>query len=410
MSAASTSLSATVERLRSAVVRLVSIADDPADDDGERLRKRVGVAAGYLTVVAPLSLPLQARGIGFSSLLAGALAAVAIVNLLILARTRSFDRYVIGLISAGVVFVPLATLVGGGILGSSPGLVWGFLVPAYAILALGPRRAMPWFVAYLGIVVVMAVLDPIAHDAISPPYPFQLAGHIVNAVIPLAIVFFLLLYTDTRRRAAEARADELLTNAIPGTIARRLKHGESRIAETYPDTTVLFADLAGFTPWAQRTPAADVVAALDDLFTRFDELTARHGLEKVKTIGDAYMAVAGAPQPRADHALAALALARAMLTALAAWRDDRSLALGVRIGIASGSVVAGVIGQRRLLFDLWGDTVNLASRLESAGVPGRIQVAQSTRELVGEAVDFEARDVEIKGIGAVRAYLLADPT
>jgi adenylate cyclase len=389
--------------------RLLAIADQPGDDDDARLRKRVGVIAGVATIVAPLTLPIQAPGNALSVPFAIGLAAYALVNLLVLARTRSFDRYVVALIVGGVVFVPAATFLGGGITGSSPGLAWGFLVPAYAIMALGPRRAAPWFVVYLAVVVVMVVLDPIARASSGPPgYALQVFGMVQNTVVPLAIVFALLLYTDIRRRAAEARVDELLTNAIPSSIAARLKHGERRIAERYPATTVLFADIAGFTPWAQATVPDRVVELLDDLFTRFDALAAEHELEKIKTIGDAYMAVAGAPVRRADHATAAVGLALAMLEAVADWRIEHGLALQVRIGLASGPVVAGVIGERRLSFDLWGETVNLAARMESSGVPGRIQIAASTAALVDERWTLEAREIVVKGLGPMRAYLVAD--
>jgi adenylate cyclase len=389
--------------------RLLAIADEPGDDDDARLRKRVGVIAGVATVVAPLTLPVQAPGNALSVPFAIGLAAYALVNLLVLARTRSFDRYVVALIVGGVVFVPAATFLGGGVTGSSPGLVWGFLVPAYAIMALGPRRAAPWFVVYLAVVVVMVVLDPIARASSGPPgYALQVFGTVQNTVVPLAIVFVLLLYTDTRRRAAEARVDELLTNAIPASIAARLKHGERRIAERYPDTTVLFADIAGFTPWAQATPPDRVVELLDDLFTRFDALVADHGLEKIKTIGDAYMAVAGAPVRRADHATAAVGLAIALREAVADWRTEHALALQVRVGLASGPVVAGVIGAQRLSFDLWGETVNLAARMESSGVPGRIQVAASTAALLDEQWPLDPRDIDVKGLGLLRAYLVAD--
>jgi adenylate cyclase len=389
--------------------RLLAIADEPGDDDDARLRKRVGVIAGVATVVAPLTLPVQAPGNALSVPFAIGLAAYALVNLLVLARTRSFDRYVVALIVGGVVFVPAATFLGGGVTGSSPGLVWGFLVPAYAIMALGPRRAAPWFVVYLAVVVVMVVLDPIARASSDPPgYALQLFGTVQNTVVPLAIVFVLLLYTDTRRRAAEARVGELLTNAIPASIAARLKHGERRIAERYPDTTVLFADIAGFTPWAQATPPDRVVELLDDLFTRFDALVADHGLEKIKTIGDAYMAVAGAPVRRADHATAAVGLAIALREAVADWRTEHALALQVRVGLASGPVVAGVIGAQRLSFDLWGETVNLAARMESSGVPGRIQVAASTAALLDEQWPLDPRDIDVKGLGLLRAYLVAD--
>jgi guanylate cyclase len=394
-------------RATDGLVRLLSFADDPRDEDELLRRKRMGVAAGYLTILAPLTLPLQAPGQSIAWVLGIALSAFSAANLIVLARTGAFERFVIALISAGVVFVPAASFLGGGIVGPSTGLVWAFLVPAYAILALGPRRATGWFVVYLALVGLMVVLDPLAREAVGrAPYALQLVGQVQNTVVPLAITFLLLRYTDIRRLAAEARADELLTNAIPRTIATRLRHGERRIADAYPATTILFADIVGFTPWAQRTAPARVVEVLDDLFSAFDELTESHGLEKIKTIGDAYMAVAGAPEPRADHAAGALALGRAMISTMVGLRARLAVDLEIRIGMASGPVVGGVIGQRRLLFDLWGDTVNLASRLESSGAPGRIQIAAATRSLLGDDVEAEAREVDVKGLGRQTAYLV----
>ena len=401
--------SPTRRRWPDALVRLIAIADDPEDDDEARRRKRVGVVAGYLTIVAPLSLPFEARGHPLSWPLAFGLSAFSVLNLWALARTGQFERFVIALIGAGVFFVPLGTFLGGGLTGSSTGLVWGFLIPAYAILALGPHRATRWFVAYLAIVALMAVLDPWVRDTVGPPpYLLQLFAQVQNTVVPLTITFLLLRYTDLRRIAAEARVDELLTNAIPSTIAARLRRGERRIADSHPATSVVFADIVGFTPWAQRTPPDEVVALLDDLFTRFDDLAARHGLEKIKTIGDSYMAVAGAPDPRSDHATVAVDFARGMIQSVSDRRSEGDVDLEVRIGIASGGVVGGVIGRQRLLFDLWGDTVNLASRMESSGVPGRIHIAESTRELLGESSEFERREVDVKGLGRLTTYLVGD--
>lgn len=302
----------------------------------------------------------------------------------------------------------------GGLGGSSAAFLFAFLGPVLAILALGPRRATAWFVFYLVVMVVVILLDPLISRTIEPqPYPQRLIFYAANLAIPLAITFVFLRDTDLRRRKAEARSEELLTNAIPKSIAARLKRGDAgRIAETYPDTTVLFADLVGFTSWAQRTDADEVVRSLDDLFSRFDELAATCGVEKIKTIGDSYMAVAGAPVPRDDHAWAALDLARGMLAAVSDARSAPVLALELRIGLASGSVVGGVIGQKRIQFDLWGDTVNLASRMESSGVPGRIQVAASTWALLRDvsSLSFERREaVEVKGMGRLTTYLLADP-
>lgn len=389
------------------VVRVVGMADATADDDDLRLRKRIGVAAGILTVVSPISLPIQAQGHPLSFVLAAALSVFSIANLAVLAATRRFNRYVVALIAAGTVWVPLANTVGGGITGSSPGLVWAFLVPAYAILALGPRRAVPWFVAFLGSLGLMAATDGWARATFGPaPYPMVVIGWVMNVALPLGIVFLLLRYSDIRRRAAETRADALLSNAIPPSIAMRLKHGEERIAEAYPETTVLFADIAGFTPWANRTDPDTVVRLLEDLFTRFDGVAAASGVEKLKTVGDEYMAVAGAPIARVDHAEAALRAAEDMLVASVAWRSEHEVDLPIRIGLASGPVVGGVIGQQRILFDLWGDTVNTAARMQSTGIPGRIQVSAGTMERASGRFRFEPRVVDVKGLGSLTTYLL----
>jgi guanylate cyclase len=391
------------------VHRLISIADEPTDDDDLRLRKRVGVTAGFVIAVVALMLPGMAQGLPLSWAVALTMAPISAVNLAVLARTKRFDRYVVLLILAVTLFPAFVDLALGGMEGSSGGFVFAFVGPMFAILALGPRRATAWLVLYLLVLLALILVDPIVSRAIAPqPYGMRLIFFASNFSAPLVIIFFLLRHTEIRRREAQALADELLTNAIPTAIAARLKRGE-RIAEAYPNTTVLFADLVGFTPWAGRTDPSEVVSFLDDLFSRFDALAAECGVEKIKTIGDSYMAVAGAPEPRSDHAEAAVALARSMLAVVTDMRDHAGLAMEMRIGLASGPVVGGVIGQKRILFDLWGGTVNIASRMESAGVIGRIQVAPSTWELLrgSPAYSFEAREpIEVKGLGTMTTYLL----
>jgi adenylate cyclase len=395
------------DRVVATALRLVSIADVAGDTDDLRLRKRMGVAAGYITILAALTLPLQSPVL-LAWVLAVGLAIYSTTNLAILARTRRFDRYVIVLIAAGPVFVFATNALGGGVTTSGAASVWTFLTPAYAILALGPRRATPWLFVFLAALLVNVAFDPIIRTWFSPPsYVTQLAYYAQNVGLPLTITFVLLRYSDMRRSAAEARSEELLTNAIPASIAYRLRHGESRIAESYPETTIVFVDIASFTPWAQRTDPVRVVSLLDDLFSRFDHLVAAHGLEKIKTVGDAYMAAAGAPQARADHAPAAIAFARAALEAVASWRSANGIDLEARVGIASGVVVGGVIGQRRMMFDLWGDTVNTAARMESSGVAGRIHIAATTRALLDDALDFEERRIDVKGLGPMTTYLVA---
>lgn len=397
--------------LRGIVTRLLSIADHPGDDDDTRLRKRMGVVAGFVTIVAPLSLPLESPGRGIGWLLAAGLALFSAANLVVLYRSQRFERYVLALAGVGSVFVVLTNILAGGVTSNSGGFVWSFLAPAYVLLALGPRRAAPWLLVFLGTLLLSVAFDPIIRTWFEPPpYAVQIFFYAQNVGVPLTIVFLLLRYTDIRRRGAEARSDALLTNAIPPSIATRLRHGEERIAESYPETTVLFTDIVGFTPWAQRTDPARVVALLDDLFSRFDGLALEHGVEKIKTVGDAYMAAVGAPEARPDHAAVALGFAVAQMRAVAEWRDSNEIDLHVRTGLASGPVVGGVIGRRRILFDLWGDTVNTAARMESSGLPDRIHLAASTRSRLAEDLGLEMRQVDVKGLGPMTTYLVEAPS
>ena len=387
-------------------MRLLSIADLPGDDDDVRLRKRIGVAAGYITVVAPLSVPLEQPG-AVPLVLGLSLAIFSAVNLVVLARTRRFERYVIALLCSGPVFVFCTNAVAGGISTSGGATVWAFLTPAYGILALGPRRSTVWLGLYLAVVALNVALDPIIRTWFAPPPDaVQLIFAAQNLGVPLTITFLMLRYTDVRRRAAEARSDELLTNAIPRSIATRLRRGESRIADAYPETTVVFCDIASFTPWAAATDPGRVVDLLDDLFTRLDDLAAAHGVEKIKTVGDAYMAVAGAPVETPDHAVRAAAFARAALAAAESWRRDNGVELELRVGLASGPAVGGVIGRQRMLFDLWGATVNAAQRMEASGVAGRIHASAATWERLGKPAAAESRSIEVKGLGRLTTYLL----
>ena len=208
-------------------------------------------------------------------------------------------------------------------------------------------------------------------------------------------------------RLEREKSERLLRNILPEQIATRLKEGESTIAESFPAVSVLFADLKGFTEFSQRCDPRHLVGLLDEIFSAFDHLAQTYGVEKIKTIGDAYMAVAGLPVPREDHADAVAAMALGMQSVFRDLMTSRSLGLEVRIGIHSGPVVAGVIGRHKFSYDLWGDTVNLASRMESHGEPSRIHVSATTRELLGERFRFVERgEVTVKGKGPMRTFFL----
>jgi class 3 adenylate cyclase len=216
-------------------------------------------------------------------------------------------------------------------------------------------------------------------------------------VITAAIAFYNHRAVTSERLKTEA----LLHNVLPAVIADRLKAGEV-VADRFEAATVVFADLVGFTPRTEKLSPDRVVTMLDELFRRFDRHCDRLGLEKIRTIGDAYMAAAGIPVPRADHASAAAELALAMQGELA---DLEGVEL--RVGIHSGPVVAGVIGARKFAYDLWGDTVNTASRMESHGLPGRIQVTGEVQEALAERYLFEARgEIAVKGKGQMPVFLL----
>jgi class 3 adenylate cyclase len=203
------------------------------------------------------------------------------------------------------------------------------------------------------------------------------------------------------------RADELLFSILPEPIAQRLKRSKEVIANRFEDVTVLFADVVGFTPLSMELGPEKLVELLNALFTRFDLLAEQYGVEKIKTIGDAYMAVAGLPTPRPDHAEAVARMALEMRDVVREISTQRGYAIQIRIGMASGPVVAGVIGARKFAYDLWGDTVNTAARMESHGVPGEIQVAETTFHRLRDKHSFQERGVlDIKGKGAMRTWML----
>lgn len=208
-------------------------------------------------------------------------------------------------------------------------------------------------------------------------------------------------------QAEKERSERLLLSILPKPIAEQLKQGQSTIADHFTEATVLFADVVDFTKLAARRSPIEVVSLLNKIFSQFDGLAAKHGVEKIKTIGDAYMVVGGLPMPRLDHAEAIAEMALAMIDEIARFHTETGEPLKMRIGINSGPVVAGVIGTNKFIYDLWGDTVNTASRMESHGLVGEIQVTEATYNLLRDAYSFEKRGfINIKGKGDMATYIL----
>jgi len=218
------------------------------------------------------------------------------------------------------------------------------------------------------------------------------------------------LIAEERLDRAHERSEELLLNILPATIAGRLKASGGTIADGFAEVTVLFADIVGFTTMSAKLEPGRVVAMLNELFCSFDDLADQLGLEKIKTIGDCYMVAGGLPAPRHDHADAVASMGFAMLRAVREFNARRGETLAIRVGIHSGPVVAGVIGKRKFVYDMWGDTVNTASRMESHGVANAIHITDDCRRQLGDKFQFTSRGMmEIKGKGAMETWLIDEP-
>src|SRR5919106_1653401 len=409
-----------LERIQAAAnrvtARLTLVGVDPHDDEDLCARKAllVRISALILPVAALWGALYLALGspVGLVPLVYFGVLLGAIV---VFARTRDFPW----LLLVGQVDIVLAptlsmALLGGFVEAGGVGL-WGILAPLAALVFSDVRSAVRWYVAYLivflGFVIAGEVIGPIWTTL---PGWFTSTMLALNIAVGGTIVFTLLAIFARQRaealaalRVEQAKAENLLLNILPRSIADRLKAQAQPIADQFESASILFADVADFTPWSERLTPAEVVGYLDHLFSDFDELAERYGLEKIKTIGDCYMVAAGVPTPRPDHARALALMALDMLEAMRSDDEVGRLGLELRVGINSGPVVAGVIGRKRFLYDLWGDAVNTASRMESHGTPGRIQITRATYELLADEFACEPRGtVTVKGKGEIEAWYL----
>jgi len=394
--------------------RIARIGADPADDDEQRLRKTLLVFIALL--ILPISVTWWLLYLYFGSWtgwLAFVYFVISIGSILLFARNRDETLFLrVQLLS--ILLLPTISMIWlGGVLPAGGVGLWAILAPLGALVFRGVGSGVRWYVAFLAIFIGCGVAGSFVSTSPVPEW-FSALMLVLNVALGGSIVFTLLaLFARQRQEALAAlrveqdKAETLLLNILPRSIADKLKTETKTIADSFSSASILFADVVDFTPLSQRLPAADVVGMLDRLFSHFDSLADRHALEKIKTIGDCYMVAAGVPTPRADHAHA---IARMALDMRDAMRDAAAvgdLGLELRIGINSGPVVAGVIGRKRFLYDLWGDAVNTASRMESHGAPGQIQLTRATYELLKDDFVCEPRGrLDIKGKGAMETWYL----
>jgi adenylate cyclase len=389
-------------------------------EDVEDLRQKKALLVLLAVLILPVSAVWGSLYLAFGSpvgIVPYIYFAVSLGSLVVFARTGSF-RF---LLIVQLVDVLLTTTVGqmliGGFLASGGVGLWGILAPLGALVFLEVRQAVRWFAAFVLVFLMLGILGEVLFPDADLPVPFTTTMLALNIIGAGSLAFMLLASFANQRNAAlralraeQARSEALLVNVLPSSIAQRLKVASKTIADHFDSASILFADVVDFTPLAQRLAPAEVVGVLDQLFSQFDALVERHGLEKIKTIGDCYMAAAGVPDPDPDHARRAALLALDMRDAVATSATAVRLGLELRIGVNSGPVVAGVIGTKRLLYDLWGDAVNTASRMETHSTPGEIQITRTTYELLkGEFICEPQGTVLVKGKGEVETWYLVGP-
>ena len=378
-------------------------------------RQRVLNIATWIAAVVTLFFGIMQIVTGPKILALGLVNVGTAIAFMLIPLLHRFGDVIASLTFVTVAFASL-TYVGWHI-GTDSGLQFYYIVSAsLAVLVLGVEHlVMASVVVAIGAGLTIASQFVVPGDTgIQPRWAVEF-GFVLTTISACVMIFATVYYAMREVSRAEAameveygRSEALLANILPATIAARLKdpaHGV--IADRYEDASILFADIAGFTERASHMPPAELVRFLDRLYTTFDRLVDRHGLEKIKTTGDSYMVVSGVPQSRADHVEALAALALDISRAVGDLRDPTGRPVPLRIGMASGPVVAGVVGARRFFYDVWGDAVNVASRMESTDPEGRIQVPQDVYERLRDRFELEERgDVEIKGKGVMHTWYL----
>ncbi len=404
-----------VTRIWHSMSERVSIIGGDVDDPDLRTQKMV------LVVLSLSALPLGiiwtliefVDGDTRDALITAVMSSLMLLNLLIYAFRKNFTWYRRSQLTIFLLFtVPLHFSTGGYT--QSANIMWSLGAPLIALISSRPRAGVPSFIAYLAIVAALGVIDPIVFPETNLSIEkvfFDFSLNIINISI---IVYLMLIYFVRRKNQAIALLDSekensqrLLLNILPKEIAPKLMAGTATIADRYEAASILFADIVGFTILTRQMAPEEMVNLLNQTFSHFDTLVERHDLEKIRTIGDNYLVASGVPRPRQDHAEAIANLALDMADYISSTSDENGKRLRFRIGINSGPVIAGVIGRHKFQYDIWGHAVNMASRMESQGVPDRIQVAAATHKLISDSFAFESRGaVDVKGGGEMNTWFL----
>ena len=405
--------------------RLARAAVDENDSEELRLRKTLlMLASGLMNMAAFVWLALYwIMGLKLPTTIPLLYQLISVIILVIYLKTRNFDFFRFAQLSL-FLFAPFVIQWTIGSFVNSSGIVLlALLAPVGAMVVLGARESIPWFVAYVVLTVVSGVFDYFlaAGDLSGVPMRTVAVFFVLNFTILSSIMYLLLRYFVQQKdvfqaelsrqhelvREEQKKSEQLLTTILPSHIAQRLKRDQATIADGFADVTVMFADIVGFTMLAEELTPKEVVSFLDGVFTRFDELADRHGVDKIKTIGDAYMVAGGLSGENTHYVDAVAAMALEMLELARNDEVMKRYKIAFHVGFATGPVIAGVIGARRFIYDLWGDTVNVASRITSEAPAGQILVDKTTYRRLGTRYQFGSpQDLTFKGKGQMTVYQL----
>jgi adenylate cyclase len=302
----------------------------------------------------------------------------------------------------------------GGFVNSSAVILWSVICPLGALLLVEPRQSVRWLMVYLVLLLFSGLLQPSVRIVNNLPESLVIIFFIMNIGAVSSIVFILLAYFVRGKEEAVAllrkeqdKSERLLLNVLPQEVASVLKDENRTVAEQFDSISVLFADIVGFTPLTAELPPREMVELLNEVFSFFDSLVEKYDLEKIRSIGDNYMVASGVPRPRPDHASALAHMALEAIEYLNRGEPFKGRQLQFRIGMNSGQAVGGVIGKNKFHYDLWGETINTASRMESHGLPGKIQITRNTYELLKDDFICTLRGhITAKGIGEMETWFL----
>ena len=393
---------------------MLGVANEDTED--ERLQKAtITLASALMATMAIVWVATYwSLGLWRSGSIPFAYQVATVIGLVAFAHSKRFAPFRSAQLGMMLALPFLLQISLGGFRESSAVGLWAFTAPLGALLFVGARRATPWFLTFVGATVACGVLEPHLSPEGDIPTSIVITFYVLNVLGVATTVFLLLRYFIGERertldalRLEQERSERLLLNVLPAPIAQRLKQEPGVIADGFESVTVLFADSVGFTRFASARAPEKVVVVLNELFSGFDVLADRFGVEKIKTIGDAYMAVGGLPLPKENHAACVADMALAMREVVDHFNADTGGELAVRIGIAIGPVTAGVIGNSKFSYDVWGDTVNMASRMESHGIADSIQVTEAVMQALCDRYEFEERGtIDVKGKGPMTTYFL----